>query len=118
MDELTKLLERYRESLPDPEPGPDFMPGLWRKLAAVAHTLPYDCAAMGDFTVPAARLAAVKIPALVMHGSKTNPRLKRAAAAVAAAIPGARARTLDGQRHDVSAAALAPAVAEFLRSII
>jgi pimeloyl-ACP methyl ester carboxylesterase len=94
------------------------MPGLWRKLAAVAHTLPYDCAAMGDFTVPAARLAAVKIPALVMHGSKTNPRLKRAAAAVAAAIPGARARTLDGQRHDVSAAALAPAVAEFLRSII
>jgi hypothetical protein len=32
MDELTKLLERYRESLPDPEPGPDFMPGLWRKI--------------------------------------------------------------------------------------
>ena len=32
MDELTKLLGTYRESFPDPEPGPDFMPGLWRKI--------------------------------------------------------------------------------------
>lgn len=32
MDELTRLLGKYRESLPDPEPGPDFMPGLWRKI--------------------------------------------------------------------------------------
>jgi hypothetical protein len=32
MDDLTKLLGTYRESLPDPEPGPDFMPGLWSKI--------------------------------------------------------------------------------------
>jgi pimeloyl-ACP methyl ester carboxylesterase len=90
------------------------MPGLWRKLKAVGHTLPYDCAVMGDFTVPAGRLAQVKVPSLVMHGSKTDARLKRAAAAVAGAIPGARARTLDKQTHNVSAAVLAPAVTEFL----
>ena len=32
MDEFTRLLGTYRESLPDPEPGPDFMPGLWRRI--------------------------------------------------------------------------------------
>jgi len=32
MDDLIRLLGTYRESLPDPDPGPDFMPGLWRKI--------------------------------------------------------------------------------------
>lgn len=92
------------------------MPWLWRKLKAVGHTLPYDCAVMGDFTVPAQRLAEIKVPTLVVHGSKTDSRLKRAAAAVAGAIPGARARTLDGQTHNVGPAVLAPVAMEFLRS--
>jgi pimeloyl-ACP methyl ester carboxylesterase len=92
------------------------MPGLWRKLKAVGHTLPYDCAVMGDFTVPARRLSDVGVPALVMHGSKTDARLKRAAAGVAGAIAGAQAKALDGQTHNVSAAVLAPAVVEFLRA--
>jgi pimeloyl-ACP methyl ester carboxylesterase len=92
------------------------MPGLWRKLKAVGHTLPYDSAVMGDFTVPAERLAKVAVPTLVMHGSKTEARLKRAAGEVAAAIPDARSRTLEGQNHNVSSAVLAPAVVEFLRA--
>jgi len=91
--------------------------GLWRKLEAVAHTLPYDCAVMGDFTLPAQRLAQITVPTLVMHGSKTNARLAQAATAAAAAIPGARARTLAGQTHNVAPAVLAPAVAEFLQSL-
>jgi pimeloyl-ACP methyl ester carboxylesterase len=93
-----------------------FMPGLWGKLKAVAHTLPYDAAVMGDFTVPARRLGGITTPTLVMHGSKTDARLKRAAGAVAGAIAGARAKTLEGQTHNVSAAVLVPAVAEFLRA--
>jgi pimeloyl-ACP methyl ester carboxylesterase len=92
------------------------MPGLWRKLKAVAHTLPYDSAVMGDFTVPGKHLGAVGIPTLVLHGSKTDARLKRAAGAVAGAIAGAHAKTLEGQTHNVSAAVLAPVVVEFLRS--
>jgi pimeloyl-ACP methyl ester carboxylesterase len=91
-----------------------FMPGLWRKLAAVGHTLPYDAAVMGDFTVPTERLGKVGVPTLVMHGSKTDARLKRAAGEVAGAVPAARSRTLVGQNHNVSAAVLAPAVVEFL----
>ena len=33
------------------------MRGMWRKLKAVAHTLPYDMAIMGDWQIPAARLS-------------------------------------------------------------
>jgi pimeloyl-ACP methyl ester carboxylesterase len=90
---------------------------LWRKLSAVAHTLPYDCAVMGDFTVPTQRLAAIAVPTLVLHGAKTNAKLQHAAAALAATIPGARAKTLEGQTHNVAAAVLAPAATDFLRSL-
>ena len=90
------------------------MPWIWRKLKAVAHTLPYDAAVMSGFEVPAARLAQVRVPTLVMHGSKTDARLVRAAQAVAAAIPGALHRTLAGQTHNVSPGVLTPALVEFL----
>ena len=90
------------------------MPPIWRKLKAVAHTLPYDAAVMSGFEVPTARLAAVEVPALVMHGAKTEARLARAAEAVAAAVPGARHRALPGQNHNVSPAVLAPVLTEFL----
>ena len=89
------------------------MPWIWRKLKAVAHTLPYDAAVMNGFQVPAARLASVKVPTLALHGSKTDARLKKAALAVAEAVPGARHRALAGQTHNVKPTVLAPAVVEF-----
>jgi pimeloyl-ACP methyl ester carboxylesterase len=90
------------------------MPWIWRKLEAVAHTLPYDAAVMTGFKVPRARLAIIRIPTLVMHGSKTDVRLKRAAEAVAQAVPGAQHLTLAGQTHNVKPAVLAPAVETFV----
>lgn len=87
-----------------------FMWWIWRKLKAVAHTLPYDAAVMGGFRVPRERLATIKVPTLVMHGEKTDPRLQKAARAVADAIPGARHRILPGQTHNVAPAVLAAAV--------
>jgi pimeloyl-ACP methyl ester carboxylesterase len=90
------------------------MPWVWRKLEAVAHTLPYDAAVMTGFTIPRARFASVRVPALVMNGSKTDPRLKAAARALAAAVPGAHHRELAGQTHNVRAGVLAPAAVEFL----
>jgi pimeloyl-ACP methyl ester carboxylesterase len=89
------------------------MPWIWRKLKAVAHTLPYDAAVMNGFVVPANRLAAIKVPTLVLHGSKTDVRLQQAARAVANAVPGARQKTLDGQTHNVKPSALTPAVVDF-----
>lgn len=91
------------------------MPWVWPKLVAVAHTLPYDAAVMTGFRVPTERLSAIRVPALVMHGSKTQPRLQKAAKVVADAIPGASHRTLEGQTHNVSPDVLVPAVVEFLK---
>ena len=88
--------------------------GVWRKLKAVAHTLPYDAAVMGDFTVPVSRLRTIRTPTLVMHGSKTDARLKNAAEAVAEAVPNARHLTLGGQTHNVNPQVLSRALVEFL----
>ena len=32
--ELSRLFDQYREMLPDPEPSPEFVPGLWRRIEA------------------------------------------------------------------------------------
>jgi pimeloyl-ACP methyl ester carboxylesterase len=89
------------------------MPWIWRKLEAVAHTLPYDAAVMNGFKVPTARFASIMIPTLVMHGSKTDVRLQNAARAVAAAVPEAQHVTLAEQTHNVKPDVLAPAVVKF-----
>jgi pimeloyl-ACP methyl ester carboxylesterase len=90
------------------------MPGPWRKLKAVAHTLPYDAAVMRDFApVERARLASIAVPTLVLHGGKSDPRLVAAARAVAEAVPGARLRALAGQSHRVKPEVLAAALEPF-----
>jgi pimeloyl-ACP methyl ester carboxylesterase len=90
------------------------MPWIWSKLEAVAHTLPYDAAVMTGFRIPRAHFASIAVPALTMNGSKTDPRLQRAARAVADAIPGAHYATLAGQTHNVKPDVLAAAVVEFI----
>lgn len=89
------------------------MRGMWRKLEAVAHTLPYDAAIMGDYGLPKATLAAAKVPVLIMHGGKTTPLLRDAAEAASEALPKGRLQVLAGQTHDVPAAVLAPVLAAF-----
>jgi pimeloyl-ACP methyl ester carboxylesterase len=90
------------------------MPWIWRKLQAVAHTLPYDAAVMTAFKIPRARLASIRVPTLVMNGSKTDARLRDAARTIVDAIPGAQYRELPGQTHNVKPDILTPAVVEFL----
>jgi pimeloyl-ACP methyl ester carboxylesterase len=89
------------------------MPWVWRKLEAVAHTLPYDAAVMSGYRVPAARFSTSAIPTLAIEGGKTDVRLREAVRAVASAVPGAQHRTLEGQTHNVDPRVLAPAVIEF-----
>jgi pimeloyl-ACP methyl ester carboxylesterase len=89
------------------------MRGVWNKLKAVAHTLPYDAAIMGDWQVPAARLARVQTPTLAMYGGKTETRLKRAVEEVVKVLPNVRQQVLPGQTHNVNAAVLVPALAAF-----
>jgi len=94
------------------------LPWVWRKLKAVAHTLPYDAAVMTEFRIPRTRFASIATPALVMNGSRTDLRLKDAARAIAEAVPGAHHRELAGQTHNVKPAVLTPAVVDFLSGAI
>lgn len=84
----------------------------WPAMEKTAHTLVYDATVTGDFSLPIDQLAAVTMPTLVVDGG-TTPWLSSTAAALAAALPNAHRRTLPGQPHNVDAAAIAPALAEF-----
>jgi pimeloyl-ACP methyl ester carboxylesterase len=85
----------------------------WAGLESVAHTMPYDMALMGDTTLLSARAPSVAVPTLVIDGGASPPWGRRSADAVAAAVPGAERRTLEGQTHEVASEVLAPVLAEF-----
>jgi pimeloyl-ACP methyl ester carboxylesterase len=89
-----------------------FRPG----LEAIAHTLAYDAAIIGDRSRPARLLAAVTVPTLVITGEQSPPFLRNAAHAAAQTLPNGRLAVLPGQGHDINPDATAPAMAEFLAS--
>jgi pimeloyl-ACP methyl ester carboxylesterase len=87
-----------------------FRPG----LEAMAHTLAYEAAVIGDRSLPAGLLAAVTIPALVVTGEQSPPFLRNAARAAARALPDGRLAVLPGQSHDINPDATAAVMAKFL----
>ena len=90
-----------------------FRPG----LEAIAHTLAYDAAIVGDLSLPAGLLATIAIPALVLGGENSPPFLRDAAKAAAAALPNGQLAVLPGQTHDLSSDATAPVMTEFLAGL-
>jgi pimeloyl-ACP methyl ester carboxylesterase len=90
---------------------------MWPMWEAVAHTLPYDAAALGeDGSVPTEKAVGVAVPALIMDGSASFPFMHITATALANALPNAEHRTLEGQTHEVEASVLAPVLAAFFNS--
>jgi pimeloyl-ACP methyl ester carboxylesterase len=85
----------------------------WPMLEAIAPTLAYDDAVLGDGTVPREQAKAVKVSTLVLDGSASPEILRTAATGLADALPDARRETLGGQTHDVDPEALAPALIAF-----
>jgi pimeloyl-ACP methyl ester carboxylesterase len=89
----------------------------WAGMVAMAPTLAYDNALLGDDrSVPVATAGRVKAPTLVMDGGASvgpMPFMRQTADKIAAAIPGARRQVIGGQAHDVSAKALAPVLFQF-----
>src|SRR5437016_14546602 len=100
----------------------DHVPGMlqhpmWPMWEAVAPTLAYDAAAMGeDASVPTEKAASVAVPALVMDGSASYPFMHITALALANVIPNAQHRTLEGQTHRVAVSVIAPVLEEFFTS--
>ncbi len=87
---------------------------MWPMWEAVAPTLAYDAAVMGeDASIPTKRAASVAVPTLIMDGGASYPFMHNTAIAFANAIPNAQHRTLEGQTHDVATEVLAPVLKEF-----
>ena len=86
----------------------------WPALLALAHTLPYDARLTGTCELDPARLAAIRVPTLVLLGGSSPPWMAATTRAVVSAIPNARHVVIDGQAHVAAAEALAPELLRFL----
>ncbi|MEV0311760.1 alpha/beta fold hydrolase [Nonomuraea fuscirosea] len=86
----------------------------WAQAEAMARTLVYEAEVLGPGNaLPAARLAGIRRPTLVLNGALSPRWMANAGAAVAGTIPGAVRRVLEGQAHNVAPEALVPEVLEF-----
>ncbi|MEV8113882.1 alpha/beta hydrolase [Streptomyces xiamenensis] len=97
------------------------MPGVWSGLKALAPTLPYDIAVMGDTQrgepLNADEWSAVASRTLVLTGGKSPEGFHQAARALTEVLPHAEHRTLDGLHHGAVVMApkkLAPSLVTFL----
>lgn len=94
-----------------------FAPG----LRALAPTLAYDAACLGDGLPPTTRLARVAQPTLVATGGVPDQHMQglqpgffdAAADAITAALPNAERRTIEGQSHVADPSVFAAVLAEF-----
>lgn len=89
----------------------------WSVFEAVAPTLAYDAAEIGeDRSVPVERAGQVEVPVLVMDGGANLENMlfmHASALSLAEAMPHAMHRSLDGQTHDVNLEVLAPVLIDF-----
>ena len=89
----------------------------WTHMEALAPTLPYDLALLGDGAMPAGVLRTLDLPTLVMAGGGSAEWARASVAAAAQVIPGARHVTVPGQDHQVAAAAVEPWLRGFLAEL-
>ena len=89
----------------------------WAGMLAMAPTLAYDNAVLGDDrSVPVETAANVKAITLVMDGSASSgpmPFMRPTADKLAKVIPGAQRHVVEGQAHDVNSEVLAPILLKF-----
>ena len=86
---------------------------VWPALEAMAPTVVYDSLILGDGSLPADRLAAVTVPALVIDSAGSPDWLRHASEAVASALANAQHRSLRGGFHDVPPKILGPVLESF-----
>jgi pimeloyl-ACP methyl ester carboxylesterase len=89
---------------------------VWPMFEAVAPTLAYDDAIMGDGSLPIAVMKKVDIPTLVIDGGASPAYMHEAAQAVADGLSHGQQRTLEGQTHAYQPEVLALVLAAFYRS--
>jgi pimeloyl-ACP methyl ester carboxylesterase len=88
---------------------------MWSKMKAIANSLPYDAAIMGDFSLPAKIVKAVNVPSIAIVGEKSPALLQKSVKAVTDTLPNAKQALLKGQNHNVSTKVLAPVLIDFFK---
>jgi pimeloyl-ACP methyl ester carboxylesterase len=92
---------------------------MWPAMEKAAPTILYDFQVMGGSMagkpLPARRWASIKQPTLVIDGGASPPWIRRGAQALAAILPNAWYRTLEGQQHGADPAVLAPLLVQFFK---
>ncbi len=86
---------------------------VWPMFEAVAPTLAYDLAILGDSTIPVEQSRQVRVPTLLMEGGMCIPSMRASNLVLARNISGSRHYTVAGQTHFVAAEALAPVLKAF-----
>ncbi|WP_233414767.1 alpha/beta fold hydrolase [Streptomyces sp. N35] len=86
---------------------------LWAEWEALAPTIAYDYAVLGDSLVPVDRISRIDVPLLVVNGSASFDWMGGSAALVARSARAGRHLTLEGQTHMVDPDVLAPVLAGF-----
>jgi hypothetical protein len=90
---------------------------MWRRLTAVAPTLPYDDAIVAPYRTGGPVARRVDVPVLVLAGGRSPQWLRDAARGLAGVLPAGRYRELPGETHNVRARATAPALLDFLAEV-
>lgn len=72
---------------------------VWPIVLEIASTLPREAHTVNSYKAAPARLAAVKIPTVILAGSETAGRMRESVDAVCRAIPDSRLAILEGQGH-------------------
>ncbi len=89
----------------------------WAASEAVAHTLAYDDAIMGNTVsgspLPLRKWSSVTVPTLVIAGGESPASMHHGAQALVEVLPDAQPRTLEGQGHNADPEVLAPVLAAF-----
>lgn len=92
---------------------------LWSKLKAIAHTLLYDRAIVGENQrgkpLWGDRWDSITIPALVTDGGKSPTWMTHGNRSLASVLPNARYQTLQGQTHMLKPKVHAPILVEFFK---
>ncbi|GAA1654244.1 alpha/beta fold hydrolase [Actinoplanes couchii] len=121
LDQALRLFMRLAGSSEHDITNAEAAPG-WPALRALAPTLRYDAACLGDGPPPANRLTRVRRPVLLTTGITVDPQMAglpvdffgAAADAAAAALPDARRDTLKVEGHVADPAVLGPILETFL----
>jgi len=85
----------------------------WPVSLAIAPTLAYDDAAMGDSAIPVELVRDLLVPVLGLAGEASPNFLQYGARGVAEAAADGRFEQIVGQTHDIQADAVAPHLAPF-----